>query len=246
MSTISHSTINASVGYGGKNNRKDVMCIQSALNKFNLTPLRSLKVDGSAGALTVASIKEFQTRHAGVSVPDGRVDVGGRTLQALLTDPKSKGPVTVQIFGKALQPVPHRVLTEVLQMAGLTSASVSSVERSPADQARIMYGNIKKLGAASQYVLYGINGAKVIKVYEQNAGKPESEVKSLMEAKINELGPTNVSHHISMDLYVFDVPWISVAHHSKFRKAVNSHPKIVKFIDEPANKCFHIEIEKLA
>lgn len=245
MTTITHSTIKASVGRGGKNNKHDVLCVQAGLNRHLKAPFRRLTEDGVCGARTIAAVEEFQRQIVGLQNPDGRVDVGGRTYQALMAVPSSKAPSTITIAGKALDKVPFKVLHEILESAGLRSATVSSVARSPRDQARIMYENIVKLGIKSQYKLYGPSGDKVIGVYETNATKPRDELITLMENKINEIGSEKVSHHISTNYYVFDVPWSSVSDRSKFKKAVDKHSKVYKVIDEPANKCFHIEIEKV-
>lgn len=245
MNTLTYSTIKATVGRGGKNNKHDVHCVQAGLNKHLKPPFRRLAEDGTCGPRTIAAIEEFQRSKVGLQSPDGRVDVGGRTYQALMTHPSTNAPSTITITGKKLERVPFTVLHEILESAGLSAAAVSSVERSPRDQARIMYENIVKLGIASQYKLYAAAGDKVIKVYELNAAKPKDDVIRLMEAKINEIGADKVSHHASTKYYVFDVPWASISNPNKFQEAVKKHSKVYKFINEPANKCFHIEVAKL-
>src|SRR5215470_3460117 len=71
--------ISKSVGKGGKNNSEDVKIVQAALNgKIGA----SLAVDGDCGKKTIAAIKVFQ-KSMGMSKPDGRVDPGKDTANAL-------------------------------------------------------------------------------------------------------------------------------------------------------------------
>lgn len=77
----------SSVGENGKNQRSDVLAIQKALNcliKCNLLPpLIPLKEDGVAGRNTKAAIRRFQQISVRFSMPDGRIDPGGKTLEKL-------------------------------------------------------------------------------------------------------------------------------------------------------------------
>lgn len=76
-----------SVGENGKNQRSDVLAIQKALNcliKYNLLPpLIPLREDGLAGKNTKAAIRRFQQISVRFSMPDGRIDPCGKTLEAL-------------------------------------------------------------------------------------------------------------------------------------------------------------------
>ena len=258
MATITYSNLQSTVGKGGRNLSTDVLIVQSKLNKFSLAPLRALKEDGIAGKLTVASIEAFQARYAGISQPDGRVDPGGRTLQALMKSPmgsvpaiagnppsKAAGqqPQQIQIYGKQLDQEGFRVLSEILESAGLSKAEVTSVARDAHEQAVAMYDNCKRKGTAHQYKTYGSAGDQVIDVYVKNSTKLRHEIIALMEAKITELGPEKVSHHASNDAIVFDIGKSSLSgNHLKFLKAAKKHPKTngAKTIYE--NDCVHVEI----
>jgi peptidoglycan hydrolase-like protein with peptidoglycan-binding domain len=74
--------ISDSVGEGGKNIAADVKLVQELLNKNHG---QSLTADGDCGAKTIAAIKDFQAKKAGLSTPDGRIDPGGQTWTALST-----------------------------------------------------------------------------------------------------------------------------------------------------------------
>jgi hypothetical protein len=63
--------------------RGEVLLVQRLLNKHRAPPLRPIVEDGREGPETKAAIEEFQRRVVKMAVPDGRVDPGGRTFQAL-------------------------------------------------------------------------------------------------------------------------------------------------------------------
>ena len=72
--------ISASVGTVGRNKSADVRVVQTLLNNKISA---GLVVDGYCGNKTITAIKKFQSEQVGMSNPDGRIDVGGRTWQAL-------------------------------------------------------------------------------------------------------------------------------------------------------------------
>ncbi|WP_205832899.1 peptidoglycan-binding domain-containing protein [Azohydromonas caseinilytica] len=79
MSEITHS-----VGSEGVNHEADVRTVQQLLNaqaqRFGLVPL---PVDGQVSDELINAIRLFQRKVLGAKTGDGRVDVGGRTWQAL-------------------------------------------------------------------------------------------------------------------------------------------------------------------
>lgn len=79
--------IAASVGENAKNRYSDVIAIQKALNQIIqqniLVPLGLLREDGIAGKSTKLVIRQFQRISLGMAAPDGRIDVGGKTLKQL-------------------------------------------------------------------------------------------------------------------------------------------------------------------
>jgi hypothetical protein len=141
---------------------------------------------------------------------------------------------------------------KLLQTLGLKSGDkmieVSSVTRSAADQARIMYDNCKNLGVRSQMELYSRAGDKVIMVYldGKNNGLSRSQTVEAMRKKIIQLGPSNVSKHCA-DPSIFgvlDIPFSSIKNHANFKRALEAfvpYP-ISRFLDERNNSCFHVEM----
>lgn len=94
------ASINASVGSQAANQLNDVRIVQGLLNQYaSRLGAAPLTVDGHADARTVAAIKLFQLKIAGMMHADGRVDPGGRTWNTL-----AKGiakPAAQQLSGAA-------------------------------------------------------------------------------------------------------------------------------------------------
>ena len=83
--------IGASVGRGAVNRKADVEAVQALLNRHMAAlGLAQLAEDGEAGDNTIRAIEAFQRRVAGIVAPDGRIDAGGRTWQALSAAPTQK------------------------------------------------------------------------------------------------------------------------------------------------------------
>lgn len=139
-----------------------------------------------------------------------------------------------------------QVLEDILTAAGLTSCIISSTARNPTDQARVMFNNIVATSVAAQKKLYAAAGDLVIDefVKAKAAGKTSTEIKAAMEAKINEIGPTKVSHHAADPnvLCVFDVAPSSITNKSAFEKAVRKDKRVSKFLLPPDDPGYHLEI----
>ena len=151
---------------------------------------------------------------------------------------------TPVITGLALEDKPKQILTAILKAAGLKAAKVTSVQRNAAEQARVMYDNLVQFGVAAQNKLYAAPGRAVIQVFAKNKAKPRAEVIQLMTDKINQLGPSTVSHHASNTHFVFDVAPSSISNKAAFIAAVKANPSVSKFLQPPADPAFHIEIPK--
>jgi hypothetical protein len=116
------------------------------------------------------------------------------------------------------------LLKSILKDAGLDSCRITSTSRTLADQARAMYNNIEATSVLRQKKLYGAAGDQVIDVYvvKKAAGKTSEQIKAAMEAKINALGPGNVSRHCADPsvLNVVDIAPSSIANKQAFETAV--------------------------
>ncbi|HXH37575.1 MAG TPA: hypothetical protein VNN08_03030 [Thermoanaerobaculia bacterium] len=138
------------------------------------------------------------------------------------------------------------VLRDVMAVAKVATVTISSTQRSPADQARVMFNNLETQGVARQRTLYKAPGQAVIDVYEAGkaAGKTSDAIKADMTAKIIELGPMTVSHHAADPklLNVFDVAPSSVADVNAFMAAAKGDARVSKFLTPPSDPGLHFEI----
>ncbi len=210
-------------------------------------------VSGQCDPQTIAMIDEFQSRVLRVFQPDGKVDPGGKTLKALngesvpVADQPTAGATgEPTLTGNALPAPTAKVLKEILKSAGIASAKVTSVSRTPAEQARVMYENCVSKGAQFNKDMYAAAGDKVVDVYIANKDKARDIVIALMLDKINEVGPTKVSKHISDSHYTFDVAPSSIpsSKHAAFLTAIKAHKAVSHVIPPPGDPAFHIEIPK--
>jgi phage baseplate assembly protein gpV len=156
------------------------------------------------------------------------------------------------------------------RMAGQSKVVITSTFRSPADQARIMFGylvnpdNSIDVNVASQHRLYGKRGDKVINVFEDQATDKRTNkfktrqqiinnqkaIRKAMEDEIINQGPRNVSRHCGTDeqrrqLNVVDIGYNSSGFSSNnvsiFINFIEG--EVSKLIDErESNGCIHIEV----
>ena len=177
------------------------------------------------------------------------------TLSGLMAFTLAAQAQAPAISGKPLPEPAREVLAEILREAGVAAVEVTSVARTPAKQAEVMYGYIVRNGAAAAHKLYGPAGDRVIDVYEQHAGKPKDEVVALMlerlEVEFERLEAQGDKRtelmHVSDSHYVFDVAPSSIpaSRHAAFEKAVENHPKVSRFLKPPLDKnAYHIEVPK--
>lgn len=122
--------ISASVGKGGKNYPPDVKTIQALLNAAGATP--KLDVDGKCGPKTYWAITQFQQKNLGFG--DGRVDVPGKTLDALTAaykpgappPPKPDNPAQVD-KPEGLSPLRQKIIAIAQQQAAPPPGKVSDL-----------------------------------------------------------------------------------------------------------------------
>lgn len=99
--------IGASVGKDGINELADVLVVQHLLNGW-LTATRQelVPTTGVCGPLTIDAIKAFQTRILGATNPDGRIDVGGKTWNALAAGTSAPAPTPAPAPRPGATPTP--------------------------------------------------------------------------------------------------------------------------------------------
>jgi hypothetical protein len=148
-------------------------------------------------------------------------------------------------------PLPYaaaKILKDILKVAGLAGATVTSAHRTPAEQARVMYENCVSRGAAYNEALYCTAGDRVVDVFAAHLDQPRDVVIQLMTEKILEIGPSSVSMHMSDTHYTFDVAPSSIPaeKHAAFVAAMLGNKAVSKLIQPPRDPAFHIEIPKPA
>lgn len=157
-----------------------------------------------------------------------------------------------------LAPWAEKILDGILVRAGIDNAIVTSTKRSPHDQARIMYANLNGPGSDKhayidrQLRLYGDNGDRVIRVFEQqlSMGAAANDAIRAMERKILEIGPQKVSAHCSCDpdREVMDIAPSSIPAVKRpvFGACVANARGVAKFIPFPGDPAYHIEMKRLS
>lgn len=145
------------------------------------------------------------------------------------------------------------VIKDGLRAAGASVGTITSTARSPEDQARAMFNNIRNTGAAAQFALYAPPGDAVIQVYvDETAGMTPAQItanaatiQAAMVDEINAQGPENVSKHCADPAVrsVVDVSYgsFNTTNRTLFINSVT--PRLSRLIDEPNNSCLHLELD---
>jgi hypothetical protein len=150
------------------------------------------------------------------------------------------------------------ILKNLQRYAGQTTATITSVARTPEQQGQVMFNQAFK----GKLARYKAPGQAVLAVYaQQTAGLTRAQILanepaivSAMVAKIYELGPSNVSKHCAdpsvlnvVDIWPDDFP---VPAQINFERAALSTPSISRFLGPfsipayqvPYDPVFHLEI----
>ena len=161
---------------------------------------------------------------------------------------KNNKKVILDFVGKtakesALSEKTKNILKEVGEKSGNYYIAITSTARTPYDQARIMYDNCKS-NLAEQRRTYAPPGQRVIDVYENNKTKSREVVIKLMEQKINDLGPSNVSKHLANPelLNTFDIAYGNLSDKTKFWNEMKKRTELDDILKE--NNCYHIQIKQ--
>ncbi|MDF7777219.1 hypothetical protein P1X14_18310 [Sphingomonas sp. AOB5] len=98
------ASISASVGSGGVNKTADVLTVEKLLNQYlDAEGEAPLKADGVVDIDTILTIQNYQRDVVGIASPDGKVDPGGRTWQALDSGQGMKPPLSGASWWQANQ-----------------------------------------------------------------------------------------------------------------------------------------------
>lgn len=156
--------------------------------------------------------------------------------------------------GETLPPEPAKELRDILKDSGNKSAKVSSYERSPGQQAEVMYNVIKKHGASEAHKRYGNAGDKVIDVYEKHSNLDKKALVNKMtkevEHQVKQLGDNRkqLMHVQPTKNHTFDVAPSSLRDKEAFRETLEKYKQQGKvdryFTPDGAEDAYHIEIPK--
>jgi DNA-binding NarL/FixJ family response regulator len=143
-----------------------------------------------------------------------------------------------------------KVLREICSKACIASVEITSTARDVKDQARIMYDMIKSKGVSYVNGLYGAGGKTIVSVYEESVKNKlsEGDTKKAMADKMDEIGPSTVSHHIvsaNGKLCVFDVAPSSVGDDTAKKRFVieaKAHASVPTFFEPPKDPAYHLEV----
>ena len=184
----------------------------------------------TASTTSINQVNTFQPEAAEVTNREVKIAYGRRAK-----------PETISLYGQ-------EVIKDILRNSNNYKATVTSTARTPFEQARAMYNNLvgSPQNIIRQRQLYGPNGDQVIDVFEaaQNAAKPREEILAEMEAKIIELGPSNVSKHCAdfNKLIVVDIAPSSIRNKNDFIRAVKADERVSRFFGPPNDPAYHLEI----
>jgi hypothetical protein len=149
------------------------------------------------------------------------------------------------------------VILGLLREAGEASATITELQRRPADQAHVMFDNIVRHGLQSQYALYGTAGDSVIRVFEgmtrgltaRQISARRQSIEAAMTAQIERIGPGNVSVHMgdfSVSQAIDIAPSsFTAASRQRFQTAALAavrDGRLANFLYPPSDPAFHLEI----
>ena len=223
-------------------------------------------IDGVIKGEVSCNTKSFSMSSIDAKVKFGTLEAGQHTIKIVAygkyggskTVAEHKFKVTNIIFGSdakksAVSEKSLEIISQILKNASVKSCKITSTVRTAYEQAEAMYDNCRSSGVQSQYDIYGSNGSKVIKVYEdemkKSGGLRGTALIKEMEKKIIQIGIDKFNHcgdHTKLN--VIDIGYGSISNKTAFRKALNDYmkknSKTFYFIDEPKNSCFHLEIKQ--
>jgi len=138
------------------------------------------------------------------------------------------------------------VLRDIMRVAGVATLTISATQRSPQDQAQVMFNNLETQGVDAQRRLYKPPGQSVIDAYvaAKSAGKSADDIKAAMLAQVLKVDPQAVSQHAADPrvVNIFDVAPSSVARPDEFLAAARNDGRVARVAAPPNDPGLHFEI----
>jgi peptidoglycan hydrolase-like protein with peptidoglycan-binding domain len=230
----------------------DVALVQYYLNKCGA----NLVIDRNCGTNTQNAIIDFQLRN-NINPTDGIVSPESPTWLALkeksgINPAPALSPEDIQLsYEGSIQKLSADKdlrLREMLANAGEPTATIINTFRSAAEQAAVMFANIKQLGPKVNSKLYRVPAAaaQVVAAYEKAVSEGISEDAKLtgviLEA-IEKVGADQLSGHCDSGNPAVDIMPSSIKNRSKFEKIFNNKSLVAKFVAPPKDSSYHIEFK---
>jgi peptidoglycan hydrolase-like protein with peptidoglycan-binding domain len=230
----------------------DVALLQYYLNKCGA----NLTIDRNCGTLTQRAIIQFQKDH-NINPADGIVAPGSATWLALkeksgINPAAALKPEDIKIsYEGSIQKMAadkEQKLRELLAAAGEAQAVIINTFRSAEEQAKVMYANIKALGAKANRKQYKNPAAasQVVDAYETavtNGENNEAKLIGVILESINKVGAAQLSGHCNSSNPAVDILPSSVKNKSKLMSVFNSSGQFSKLVAPPKDSSFHLEFK---
>lgn len=233
----------------------DIKVVQTLLQKAGYN-IGAAGVDGSFGNGTLNAIIQFQKDH-NINPADGIVAPGSATWLALkeksgINPAAALKPEDIKIsyegsIQKMAADKEHK-LRELLAAAGEAQAVIINTFRSAEEQAKVMYANIKALGAKANRKQYKNPAAasQVVDAYETavtNGENNEAKLIGVILETINKVGAAQLSGHCNSSNPAVDILPSSIKNKGKFMSVLNSSAQFSKLVAPPKDSSFHLEFK---
>jgi peptidoglycan hydrolase-like protein with peptidoglycan-binding domain len=238
-----------------KGSENDIKVVQTLLQKAGYE-IGTRGVDGDCGTSTSNAIIKFQEDHH-IIPADGIVSPGSPTWLALkeksgINPSPTLSPEDIQLsYDGSIQKLSadkELLLREMLAQAGEAVATIINTFRSAAEQAAVMFANIKQLGSKVNSKLYRVPAAaaQVTAAYEKAVSEGITEdaklIGVILEA-IEKVGADQLSGHCDSGNPAVDILPSSIKNRSKFEKIFNNKSLVAKFVAPPKDCSYHIEFK---
>ena len=162
-------------------------------------------------------------------------------------NPCAGGSAVTIAPGVTVAPSGVAALKQVLALACLHQATISSGKRTTTEQAALMFSMCETSGPVFAKTQFSAAGDQVIDVYiaRKAAGDSNAQIQAAMRQRIIDLGSTSVSAHCSDTREIFDVAPVSILDKPKFEQALalaKAGGIIADFKVPPAEPGYHLEV----
>lgn len=210
--------------------------------------------------------------HYGADNPVFYVDINGDSIVSIIRDrnkikiensPLKEGEsnfintIVLDVAQDEVTDYSASIINDAMVSVSDNEVVVTSVYRSPEEQADIMYENLENGTVEGEKDTYSASGDIVIdkyvelKKFNEEIGEryTPNNIKTIMTGIIQREGPSNVSKHSSIPkIYnVIDIAPSTISDFKAFHKALDDDTRVNKVlspVNKPAEKAVHVEIKQ--